>query len=230
MVRLGVGNAVGAAAKDSCCFLFRLGSDSLRRRSSVCYYTAAAKIPQSFRSFSEGFCRGRCKEVEKAVNVAARTETTTNQKQHRMKNIIEIHNILTRSTVAITLAGLGLLSNAALAQEKGAAILMRINQRPVAPISPPAGPKTTPMSCEKCKDVVVQVPDWGAKGGQILMAGGRPMKAFMQHQCEGCSTTFTVVGHGKAKKDVAQHTCTSCGADSKSRCTAMENGKPTPGM
>jgi hypothetical protein len=56
------------------------------------------------------------------------------------------------------------------------------------------------------------------------------MKAFMQHQCEGCSTTFAVVGHGKAKKNVAHHTCTSCGADSKSCCATMENGKPTPGM
>ena len=54
MVRLGVGNAVGAAAKDSCCFLFRLGSDSLRRRLSVGYYTAAGKIPQYFRSLT--FC------------------------------------------------------------------------------------------------------------------------------------------------------------------------------
>ena len=177
-----------------------------------------------------GFCPVRCKRVEKAVSVTARTETTTNQKYHRMKNVIQIHNILTRSTVAIALAGLGVLSNAALAQEKGATIQMRINQRPAAPMSQPAGPKTGPMSCPKCQDVLKQVPDWNAKGGQILIAGGRPMKSVVQHLCEGCSTTFTVVGHGKAKKDVAQHTCTSCGAESKSCCTTVENGKPTPGM
>jgi len=147
-----------------------------------------------------------------------------------MKNMIQIHNILTRSTVAITLAGLGWLSNAALGQEKGGSILMRINQRPVTPMSQPAGPKPVAMACPKCQNVVKQVADYSAKGGQILMAGGWPMKSVVQHLCEGCSTTFTVVGHGKAKKDVAQHSCTSCGADSKSCCATVENGKPTPRM
>ena len=34
----------------------------------------------------------------------------------------------------------------------------------------------------------------------------------------------------KAKQQVAQHTCTSCGADSKSCCATTKDGKPTSGM
>ena len=134
-----------------------------------------------------------------------------------MKNTIQIHNILARSTLAIALAGLGLLSNAALAGEKGATRLMPPSQPQAATVSQPAGPNTMPMpmSCPKCQDAVKQVSDWSAKGGQILMAGGRPTKSVAQHQCESCSTKLSVVGHGKAKQQVAQHSCTACGATSK---------------
>ena len=168
--------------------------------------------------------------MKKAVSVTAGTETTTNQQNHRMKSIIKSHKNLARYTFAVALAGLGLLSSGALAQEKGATLLMRFN-RPQGPaVSQSAGPKTVPMSCPKCQDVVKQVPDWSAKGGQILLAGGRPTQSVLQHQCDGCSTELSVMGHGKTKQQVAQHTCTACAADSKSCCATVENGKPTPGM
>ena len=78
----------------------------------------------------------------------------------------------------------------------------------------------------ECKDVVTQVPDWSAKGGQILMAGGRPTKPVVRHQCEGCATTLEVVGHGKAKTQVAKHTCTSCGSENEG-CCSTSKAKPT---
>ena len=66
--------------------------------------------------------------------------------------------------------------------EKGATRLMRMGR----PEPVPEKSDFKPMSCQKCKDVVTQVPDWSAKGGQILMAGGRPTKPVVRHQCEGC--------------------------------------------
>ena len=147
-----------------------------------------------------------------------------------MKTLIPIYQLLTRSTLAIALAGLALLSNAALADEKGASVLMRIN-RPKAPAnSQPAGPKTVLMSCPKCQDVGKLVPDEHAKGGQVLAAGGHPTKFVVQHLCNGCSTKLSVVGFGKGKHQLAQHTCTACGVGSKSCCATVENGKPTRGM
>lgn len=86
------------------------------------------------------------------------------------------------------------------------------------------------MSCPKCQDVVKQVPDMHAKGGRILVAGGRPTISVAMHQREGCSTTGTTVGHGKAKKDIARHTCTACGANSRSCCDITGKGSPTRGM
>jgi hypothetical protein len=111
--------------------------------------------------------------------------------------------------------------------EKGATRLMQMG-RP-APV--PEKSDYKPLSCEKCKDVVTQVPDWSAKGGQILMAVNRPTKAVVQHQCQGCSTKLEVVGHGNGKRQVAKHTCTSCGSKDQACCSTSEkNSRPTRGM
>lgn len=147
-----------------------------------------------------------------------------------MKNIIQKHNYLARLTLATALASLVLVTSTALALEKGAERLMKLNRPATAPTSLTADSKTVPMSCPKCQNMVKQVPDWNAKGGQILMAGERPTKSVVKHLCEGCSTTISVKGHGKTKQQVAQHTCTDCGAVSKSCCSTVQNGKPTPGM
>lgn len=147
-----------------------------------------------------------------------------------MKQINQNQMNVARYGFAIIVTGLGFLTTGAVAQEKGAERLMKLNRPPAAAMRQPAESKTVPMSCPKCQDVVKQVPDRSAKGGQILMAGGRPTKPVVQHLCEGCSTTLSVVGHGKAKQQVAEHTCTSCGADSKSCCATTKDGKPTSGM
>lgn len=141
-----------------------------------------------------------------------------------------LRNRIIRSALMVAIAGLACAPNQLLAQEKGAERLMNLSRRSTAPTTKAAAPKTLPMACPKCQDVVKQVPNMGAKGGQILMAGGRPTISVTVHQCEGCSTIRTTVGHGKAKKDIAQHTCTACGADSRSCCDITGQGSPTKGM
>jgi hypothetical protein len=169
--------------------------------------------------------------TEGAINVVAKTKKIKSEFSiYSMKTTIQIHKDITRTALGIALAGMILLSNSALAQEKGASVLMRLNHPQSSRVSGPAAPKTVPMSCPKCLDVVKQVPNWDAKGAQILMAGGRPTKPVVQHQCDGCATTIAVIGHGKSAKDVVQHKCTACGAEIKSCCNTAEKGKPTPGM
>lgn len=124
--------------------------------------------------------------------------------------------------VAIALALFAFTELQAADFEKGATRLMRMGR----PEPVPEKSDFKPMSCQKCTDVVTQVPDWSAKGGQILMAGGRPTKPVVRHQCEGCATTLEVVGHGKAKTQVAKHTCTSCGSENEG-CCSTSKAKPT---
>lgn len=150
-------------------------------------------------------------------------------KDNRMKRQFLQHRLL-RSAVMVALAGLAWAPSQLLAQEKGAARLMDLMRPPAAPTIPAASPRTMPMSCPKCQDVVKRAPDRNAKGAELLLPGGSATTSVVQHLCESCSTTVTTVGHGKAKQDIAQHTCTACGAASKSCCSTVAHGKPTPGM
>jgi hypothetical protein len=142
-----------------------------------------------------------------------------------MKIMNYISNHLTRGTLVVAIAGLALLGNSVLAQEKGGERLVKLNRPATGPTSQTAAPTSVPMPCAKCQDVVQRVPDQSAKGGAVLMAGGQPTKLEVRHLCEGCATTWSTVGHGKAKQDLATHTCSSCGADSKSCCSTAQSGK-----
>lgn len=135
-----------------------------------------------------------------------------------------------RSALIVALVGYAWAPGQLLAQEKGAERLVNLTRPSAAPMFPVASAKTVPMSCPKCQDVVTQVPDRSAKGAQLLLTEGRATLSVVQHQCEGCSTTRGVVGHGKTRQQVVQHTCAACGADSKSCCSAVTNERPTPGM
>jgi hypothetical protein len=60
------------------------------------------------------------------------------------------------------------------------------------------------MSCPKCKDdyaVKVTRPPKGTESEKAIIA---------THLCEKCSTKLVVKGEGKAKTDVAVHTCGAC--------------------
>jgi hypothetical protein len=60
------------------------------------------------------------------------------------------------------------------------------------------------MTCPKCKD------DYAVKITKPPK-GTAPEKAIIAtHLCEKCSTKLVVKGEGKAKTDVAVHTCNGC--------------------
>lgn len=71
--------------------------------------------------------------------------------------------------------------------------------------------RVVPMGCDECRDVVKEVPDFHAKGGQIQRAGGRPTRLVARHECGGCATSMRLVGHGKSRMRVFEHTCTALG-------------------
>jgi heme A synthase len=127
---------------------------------------------------------------------------------------------LTGLTVIAVL--LAFAAGEARAQEKGSAkggasLLMR-----------PTAPVTTsdykPMSCAKCKDEYVKRTDWTARGAN------KPVITVARHLCAGCETTIATEGFGKAKRDVATHKCTSCGAAESSCCATAKGGGSTKGM
>jgi hypothetical protein len=124
--------------------------------------------------------------------------------------------------LTITLALLGGIGSLASAQEKGATKLLRLSGALVEPKSAPSD--YMPMSCAKCRDVVIHVRDTDSKGGARGLLTGTPLtKSVSRHGCEGCATEWTVVGHGKAKLTVATHTCTSCGAESLACCSTSKS-------
>ena len=60
------------------------------------------------------------------------------------------------------------------------------------------------MTCPKCKDdyvVKVTVPPKGTATEKAIIAN---------HLCEKCSTKLVTKGGGKAKTEVAEHTCKGC--------------------
>jgi hypothetical protein len=62
-----------------------------------------------------------------------------------------------------------------------------------------------------CKDAFVSVVDYGTKGPNHLVSN------VARHECGACNTKITTEGTGKAKKDVAIH---SCGMDVNAACCA----------
>ena len=80
------------------------------------------------------------------------------------------------------------------------------------------------MSCPKCKNVTISYVELTFKAMEPKN------KVKTQHTCPGCSTTITVEGHGKAKKDVVKHVCMKCGSKDASCCVMKKGGEPTKGM
>lgn len=114
----------------------------------------------------------------------------------------------------------------------GASKLMQF-ERPAPKSETSASEKSDfkPMSCKKCTNLAFDRPVIVFKGGASLLFSEPPTERIVHHQCEGCSTSFKVVGHGKAKTQVPQHACTGCGSEDLSCCsTSKTNLKPTPGM
>jgi hypothetical protein len=100
--------------------------------------------------------------------------------------------------------------------EKGAEALLRLGKG-AAPAN--TGPvAVTAHACVGCTDTFVRVADNGAKGANRLLSGANGLTTYtVRHDCAGCDTKIVTQGAGKAKKDMAIHTC---GANVKAACCA----------
>jgi hypothetical protein len=128
------------------------------------------------------------------------------------KNKIERKNMKTRTPKSLLVAGvcaLALTFGTAAYAEKGAETLVRLTKG--------AGPAKAEAAavvahkCGNCTNTLVSVVDKGTKGPNHLVS------KVARHECAGCDTKIVTEGAGKAKKDVAIHTC---GADVKAVCCA----------
>lgn len=93
---------------------------------------------------------------------------------------------------------------------KGATKLIELSGAGVTPQTEPA--RAVMMDCAKCKDEVTQKVDRSARGAN------KPLVTVAKHLCESCATTIGVTGHGKAKRNVVNHSCGSCGGATASCC------------
>lgn len=139
-----------------------------------------------------------------------------------MKNlIVQSRNIL--KFVAVVALGLGCLSSAVAASEKGAERLQSLTK--VTTVGDlenlKAGDKFV-MVCAKCQTVMMHT---------VSKSKGRDIPTMTaQHKCTGCNSTITTVGHGKAKTDKVTHSCSGCGDGSVFCCSTSKDGKKTTGM
>lgn len=73
--------------------------------------------------------------------------------------------------------------------------------------------KPAQSECTLCKDKVVTVVETTGKGPK-----GQTLHTVVQHGCPSCADTLTTVGQGKAKTDVATHTCKAQADGQRSCC------------
>jgi hypothetical protein len=142
-----------------------------------------------------------------------------------MKSIKNIGNYLTRGTLIVAVAGLVLLADSAVAQEKGGERMMKLLRlNTAADVQKVEAGDTIVMSCPKCKDTWVRVV-------QPMGKGGRQETATVQrHECPGCDTKIVTEGVGKQAKSVVKHTCKQCGSEDVSCCVMKKGAGPTQGM
>ncbi len=127
-----------------------------------------------------------------------------------------INTVARMTGLVITLAMFAGLAGQVGAQEKGATRLLRLSGTLVGPRAEASEYK--PMSCAKCKEEYFTRNDWSARGAN------KPDILVARHLCAGCETTTATEGHGKAKRDVATHKCTSCGAETLACCAIKKGG------
>jgi hypothetical protein len=129
-------------------------------------------------------------------------------------------NILILAAAVVLLA---LVSNQAMAQEKGATRLMKLST--AQSVQQVEAGDTILMSCPKCKDTYVTVVTKPMKGMQPA-----EIQQVIKHLCPSCTTAIKTVGVGKNAKDTLVHTCNSCGSDDAYCCLLKKGGNPTSGM
>ncbi len=140
-----------------------------------------------------------------------------------MKNDVQISKCLVSSSFALAIAVLAWLPSQALAQEKGAQKLMKIET--VGDLQTVQAGDILVMSCPKCKDSYATVVKKSFKGMKR-----EELETVVTHLCPNCDTKIVAVGPGKSKKDKLVHTCKSCGSDDAFCCVMKRGGGPTSGM
>lgn len=91
--------------------------------------------------------------------------------------------------------------------------------------SPAPAPAEIPqMACPKCTDKVTSRIDYSARGAN------KPTIRVVTHQCQGCTTDWKIVGHGKSKQSIATHKCSGCGSENLACCNTRGSTVATAGM
>src|SRR5262245_36905019 len=114
-----------------------------------------------------------------------------------------------KSVLVAGVCALALSFGSAAYAEKGAETLLRLTKG-----EGPAKAQVMAVAahkCASCTDTLVTVVDKGTRGPNHLVS------KVARHNCAGCDTKIVTTGAGKAKKDVAMHTC---GTDAKAACCA----------
>lgn len=140
-----------------------------------------------------------------------------------MKNKYQLHGCLTGFGIALAIAGLAWLPSQALAQEKGAQKLMKVQT--VENVQTLDVGDTIVMTCAKCKDTYVQVVEKTFKAVKP-----EELKTVGVHLCSSCETKIVTKGVGKQAKDELVHTCKACGSEDVSCCVIKKGSGPTRGM
>ena len=105
--------------------------------------------------------------------------------------------------------GMSLPSGAADAPRKGAERLMQLGApSPVRESSATRPASAAHSNCGSCTTVTTARATHTAKGGEVLVARGKPTKLVSTHGCDGCSTSIGVTGFGKSKTQTVTHGCT----------------------
>ena len=86
------------------------------------------------------------------------------------------------------------------------------------------------MACAKCKTIWVSKVKQDAKGAEVQLGKGKPVKLIGVHGCPGCKGEVTISPHMKGREPALKHVCTACGDDSAFCCATRKAGSSTKGM
>ena len=139
-----------------------------------------------------------------------------------MKNTNQLCQRLARSGFIMAVTAVAWLPGHALAQAKGAQLLMTHVTTPSQVDSLKSGDAVA-MVCAKCKSVMVHNVTTEKGHIQVMTVGSK-------HLCPGCNSTITTVGTGKGAKQEVKHICKMCGDKSVFCCATKPDSAATPGM
>ena len=140
-----------------------------------------------------------------------------------MKKNNRFYKCLAGFVAALTIIALAWLPSQALAQEKGAQKLIKLQT--FEDLKKVDTGDIIVMSCPKCKDTYAQVTEKTFKA-----ANPEEVKNVTIHLCSGCDTRLVTKGVGKHAKEVLVHTCKTCGSENVTCCVMKKDAGPTPGM